>query len=107
MRGERLLREAISASRPRLLNPGNAADNKAALTSPVAPGPVETSRSPARGEAREGSSSRPREDGPDEGWWDDRIEDDERDLAWAAVMKRTFEAFVRGERPNMYGEWFK
>ncbi|XP_006455251.1 hypothetical protein AGABI2DRAFT_209653 [Agaricus bisporus var. bisporus H97] len=30
---------------------------------------------------------------------------DKRDLDWSVVMKRTFEAYVRGERPNMYGEW--
>ncbi|KAF9450044.1 snoRNA binding protein [Macrolepiota fuliginosa MF-IS2] len=30
---------------------------------------------------------------------------DKRDLDWSAVLKRTFEAYVRGERPNMYGEW--
>ena len=29
------------------------------------------------------------------------------DLSWSAVLKRTFEAYVRGERPNMYGEWLK
>ncbi|KAF7799256.1 hypothetical protein EIP86_010488 [Pleurotus ostreatoroseus] len=28
-----------------------------------------------------------------------------QDLSWAAVLKRTFEAYIRGERPNMYGEW--
>ncbi|KAG2023619.1 hypothetical protein CC2G_001252 [Coprinopsis cinerea AmutBmut pab1-1] len=33
------------------------------------------------------------------------IDVDERDLSWATVLKRTFEAYVRGERPNMYGEW--
>lgn len=33
--------------------------------------------------------------------------DDKRDLDWAAVLKRTFESFVRGERPNMYGEWIQ
>ncbi|KAI5898420.1 uncharacterized protein SCHCODRAFT_02663317 [Schizophyllum commune H4-8] len=27
------------------------------------------------------------------------------DLSWSAVLKRTFESYVRGERPNMYGEW--
>jgi WD repeat and SOF domain-containing protein 1 len=27
------------------------------------------------------------------------------DLSWATVHKRTFEAYIRGERPNMYGEW--
>jgi WD repeat and SOF domain-containing protein 1 len=26
------------------------------------------------------------------------------DLSWAAVLKRTFEAYLRGERTNMYGE---
>lgn len=30
---------------------------------------------------------------------------DKRDLDWSAVLKRMFEAYVRGERPNMYGEW--
>ncbi|GAA6058285.1 hypothetical protein JCM3770_002893 [Rhodotorula araucariae] len=38
-------------------------------------------------------------------WSDERVDSDERDLGWAAVLKRTFEAYVRGERPNMYGEW--
>ncbi|KAK0494817.1 hypothetical protein EDD18DRAFT_285053 [Armillaria luteobubalina] len=31
--------------------------------------------------------------------------DTERDLSWSTVLKRTFEAYIRGERPNMYGEW--
>ena len=30
---------------------------------------------------------------------------DKRDLDWSAVIKRTFEAYIRGEAPNMYGEW--
>jgi len=30
---------------------------------------------------------------------------DERDLPWGTVLKRTFESYMRGERPNMYGEW--
>jgi len=30
--------------------------------------------------------------------------DDALDLSWAAVVKRTFEAYLRGERGNMYGE---
>lgn len=38
-------------------------------------------------------------------WSNEEVEDDERDLSWATVLKRTFEAFLRGERPNMYGEW--
>jgi DDB1- and CUL4-associated factor 13 len=32
---------------------------------------------------------------------------DKRDLDWATVLKRTFEAYIRGERPNMYGEWLR
>lgn len=32
---------------------------------------------------------------------------DKRDLDWATVLKRTFEAYIRGERPNMYGEWIQ
>ncbi|KAH7104907.1 hypothetical protein BKA62DRAFT_429373 [Auriculariales sp. MPI-PUGE-AT-0066] len=31
--------------------------------------------------------------------------DPHRDLSWSTVLKRTFEAYVRGERPSMYGEW--
>jgi DDB1- and CUL4-associated factor 13 len=32
---------------------------------------------------------------------------DKRDLDWATVLKRTFESYIRGERPNMYGEWLQ
>lgn len=32
---------------------------------------------------------------------------DKRDMDWSAVLKRTFEGYVRGERPNMYGEWLQ
>ncbi|KAH7928523.1 hypothetical protein BV22DRAFT_1126499 [Leucogyrophana mollusca] len=39
--------------------------------------------------------------------WVDRVSDDKRDLDWATVLKRTFESHVRGERPNMYGEWLR
>lgn len=35
---------------------------------------------------------------------EDRVEDDHRDLDWATVLKRAFESYIRGERPNMYGE---
>lgn len=31
-------------------------------------------------------------------------EPDQRDLDWAAVLKRVMESYIRGERPNMYGE---
>jgi len=40
----------------------------------------------------------------EDGEWIDNVADDKRDLDWSAVLKRTFEAFVRGETPNMYGE---
>lgn len=32
---------------------------------------------------------------------------DKTDLDWSTVIKRTFEAYIRGERPNMYGEWIE
>ena len=35
------------------------------------------------------------------------VKGDKRDLDWATVLKRTFEAYIRGERPNMYGEWIR
>ncbi|KAI8980720.1 hypothetical protein BD414DRAFT_420375 [Trametes punicea] len=35
------------------------------------------------------------------------VRNDKRDLDWATVLKRTFEAYIRGERPNMYGEWIR
>ncbi|KAF9530545.1 glycosyltransferase family 32 protein [Crepidotus variabilis] len=35
------------------------------------------------------------------------IGQDKVDLDWSAVLKRTFEAYIRGERPNMYGEWIE
>ncbi|KAI5123770.1 hypothetical protein M0805_000359 [Coniferiporia weirii] len=37
----------------------------------------------------------------------DKVSDDKRDLDWATVLKRTFEGYIRGERPNMYGEWLQ
>ncbi|KAG8807739.1 hypothetical protein FRC17_004290 [Serendipita sp. 399] len=30
---------------------------------------------------------------------------DERLLPWSTVFKRTYESFLRGQAPNMYGEW--
>ncbi|TBU45217.1 hypothetical protein BD309DRAFT_956637 [Dichomitus squalens] len=35
------------------------------------------------------------------------VKNDKRDLDWATVLKRTFEAYIRGERPNMYGEYIR
>ncbi|TDL28714.1 hypothetical protein BD410DRAFT_781248 [Rickenella mellea] len=42
---------------------------------------------------------------PPEAGKDETVDDEKRDLDWASVLKRTFEAYIRGERPNMYGEW--
>jgi WD repeat and SOF domain-containing protein 1 len=37
----------------------------------------------------------------------EKATEDKRDLDWATVLKRTFEAYIRGETPNMYGEWLQ
>jgi WD repeat and SOF domain-containing protein 1 len=37
----------------------------------------------------------------------EKVTEDKRDLDWATVLKRTFEAYIRGEVPNMYGEWLQ
>ncbi|KAJ7216607.1 glycosyltransferase family 32 protein [Mycena pura] len=37
--------------------------------------------------------------------YEESVEEDKRDLDWAAVLKRIFESYIRGERANMYGEW--
>ena len=52
------------------------------------------------------SSTKPRHhhSPPDSQDSEDRVEDDRRDLDWATVLKRSFESYIRGERPNMYGE---
>jgi len=39
--------------------------------------------------------------------WQDKVSDDKRDLDWATILKRTFDGYIRGERPNMYGEWIQ
>jgi WD repeat and SOF domain-containing protein 1 len=36
--------------------------------------------------------------------YEDNLED-RRDLDWSTVLKRTFEAYIRGEIPNMYGQY--
>ncbi|THU97646.1 glycosyltransferase family 32 protein [Dendrothele bispora CBS 962.96] len=38
---------------------------------------------------------------------EDDVDEDKRDLDWSTVLKRTFESYIRGERPNMYGEWIE
>jgi DDB1- and CUL4-associated factor 13 len=38
---------------------------------------------------------------------DNDEEVDQRDLDWSTVLKRTFESYVRGDIPNMYGEWLQ
>lgn len=34
---------------------------------------------------------------------EDDVREDIKDLSWATVLKRTFEGFLREERPNMVG----
>ena len=46
-------------------------------------------------------------DREDESNDEERLSDDLVDLPWTAVLKRTFEGYIRGERPNMYGEWIR
>ena len=86
IRGERLLREALLASKS--LPAAGSDDGEA-------DGPVET----ANGADKKVAAAKPR------AWDDDILEEDERDISWSAVIKRTFEAYVRGEAPNAYGEW--
>ncbi|KAM0790543.1 hypothetical protein ACM66B_003411 [Microbotryomycetes sp. NB124-2] len=38
-------------------------------------------------------------------WSHETVDEDASDLSWSAVLKRTFESYIRGESPNMYGEW--
>ena len=58
----------------------------------------------AEGERAARAAADPNAD-PDE--WADEIDDDKVDLDWATVLKRTFESYIRDERPNMYGEWLR
>lgn len=67
---------------------------------------------PTGAEGRDARSKSTSEWAPDDDstdpWLDgqyDNVVDDSRDIGWAAMLKRTFEAYMRGERPNMYGEW--
>ncbi|KAF8507582.1 snoRNA binding protein [Hysterangium stoloniferum] len=54
-----------------------------------------------------GSDASPRSPLPPANAGEDDAIDDKRDLDWSAILKRTFEAYIRGERPNMYGEWIE
>ncbi|GJJ08862.1 hypothetical protein Clacol_003082 [Clathrus columnatus] len=38
--------------------------------------------------------------------WHHHSIEDENSLPWSAIIKRTMEAFIRGEAPNLYGEYF-
>lgn len=58
-------------------------------------------------EAAKANASRAENDKRNVGVTDREDMDDEIDLSWSTVLKRTFEAYVRGERPNMYGEWLE
>lgn len=65
-------------------------------------GPTTGSRDHVDGGPKWGDDER---DFQDLDWSGETVDEDERDLSWSAVLKRTFEAFLRGETPNMYGEW--
>ncbi|KAG6877233.1 hypothetical protein C0992_010546 [Termitomyces sp. T32_za158] len=67
---------------------------------PQAPAPAQA-KAHAHAEAQEGTQDGER----GEGQGREREGADKRDLDWSTVLKRTFEAYVRGEQPNMYGEW--
>ncbi|KIJ68559.1 hypothetical protein HYDPIDRAFT_37012 [Hydnomerulius pinastri MD-312] len=58
----------------------------------------------AEGERAARAAANPNAD-PDN--WIDKISDDKVDLDWSTVLKRTFESYIRGESPNMYGEWLR
>ncbi|KAF9559050.1 glycosyltransferase family 32 protein [Agrocybe pediades] len=76
---------------------------KEKLKTKIAAGQVPATALGATSDADSGSGSSPLHDAED-------VEDEEpdkRDLDWSTVLKRTFEAYIRGERPNMYGEWIE
>ncbi|GAA5982944.1 hypothetical protein JCM10908_006844 [Rhodotorula pacifica] len=104
----RLLAAELAASPA--ADAGGETDTGSSGPSPTKPG--ETRAKPvATPTSQRASSSRGYKWGDDErdfadlDWSDESVEDDERDLPWSAVLKRTFEAYLRGERPNMYGEY--
>jgi WD repeat and SOF domain-containing protein 1 len=66
-------------------------------------GPLFANGEKAARAALRANSTSPEEDESDE----ESVFSDKRDLDWATVLKRTFESYVRGERPNMYGEWLQ
>lgn len=78
------------------------AAGRAAAAPQSTPAAEPTSTGSSRSASSSGSSSSTRREEVPLG---DRLEDDARDMAWATVLKRTFEAYIRGERPNMYGEY--
>ena len=92
-RGERLLRDAIAAAKPK------APPAVATTVTTDDDQPVDTARNPVPPRRGPGGLK------PTEAWGSESVEEDNRDLSWSTVLKRTFEAYLRGERPNMYGEW--
>ncbi|POY72219.1 hypothetical protein BMF94_4725 [Rhodotorula taiwanensis] len=111
--GERIARGRLLAAKL-AASPASEATDKtgsvAAGPSPTKPGVTRVKSIPTPTSARQ-STVRGYKWGDDErdfadlDWSDETVEDDERDLPWSAVLKRTFEAYLRGERPNMYGEY--
>ena len=106
--GERLARGRLLAAQlaalPSSLRPTTpSTSNAPSPTKPEKPGktPV-VGPTAVKREERWGDDER---DFDELDWEDERVDEDQRDLSWSAVLKRTFEGYLRGERANMYGEW--
>lgn len=68
---------------------------------------IEGERAARRALRRSGTSPKANSPHEADNYEEDSIEDDRRDLDWATVLKRIFESYIRGERPNMYGEMLR
>ncbi len=90
MKGERSLREAAAASKL-LTSPSNNDGDNDNLNRRY-PATRDTTRDEGGGGVVD---------------VEDVEDEDEVDLSWATVFKRTFEGYIRNERPNMYGEWLR
>ncbi|TIB15518.1 hypothetical protein E3P92_01649 [Wallemia ichthyophaga] len=71
---------------------------KGAGAAPVNPGPKKPSKQDDLQHAFAGDKDRTIE-------MEESQTSEEHDLSWSTIIKRTFEAYIRGERPNMYGEY--
>jgi WD repeat and SOF domain-containing protein 1 len=112
--GERVARGRLLAAKlaaSPAADAGAQTETEASGPSPTKPGVTRAKPAPTPTLLHGSSNARGYKWGDDErdfadlDWSDESVEDDERDLPWSAVLKRTFEAYLRGERPNMYGEY--